>query len=133
MKPSVNVLFIDDEQAFLDVLVKRLQKRGFNTWTAGSAGQGLVLLKQHPVDLVVLDLCMPGLDGLETLGIIKTQHPRTEVILLTGHACMRSARQCMDLGAFDYLMKPVDIDELVYRLEDAYYKVIVSTRKSLNC
>lgn len=130
MKQSVNVLLIDDEQVFLDVLVKRLKKRGFNTWTAGSAEEGLARLDRDPVDLVVLDLCMPGLDGLETLKIIKAGRPVTEVILLTGHGCMQSARQCMDLGAFDYLMKPVDIDELARRLEDAYYRVIVSTRKS---
>ena len=69
MKQSVNVLLIDDEQVFLDVLVKRLKKRGFNTWTAGSAEEGLARLDRDPVDLVVLDLCMPGLDGLETLQI----------------------------------------------------------------
>jgi DNA-binding NtrC family response regulator len=73
---------------------------------------------------------MPGMDGLETLREIKKTWPLIEVILLTGHACVESARQGMDEGAFDYLMKPVEINELVYKLEDAYDKTQFLTKKT---
>lgn len=119
----IDVLFIDDEQDFLNVLVKRLKKRGIRAFTARSGSAGLERLRLDPVDIVVLDVCMPGIDGLETLGRIKREHPLCEVILLTGHACVDAARQGMDQGAFDYLMKPVEIDDLIYRLEDACEKV----------
>ncbi|MCG8616783.1 MAG: response regulator [Desulfobacterales bacterium] len=119
----IDVLFIDDEQAFLNVLVKRLEKRHIRASIANSGAAGLERLSRHPVDIVVLDVCMPGMDGLETLRRIKAENPFSEVILLTGNTCVETARQGMEEGAFDYLMKPVEIDDLIYRLEDAYDKI----------
>lgn len=120
---QIKVLFIDDEQAFLDVLMKRLNKRGIKATAAADGESGLAELYLNPLDIVVLDVCMPGMDGIATLKAIKKNWPLTQVILLTGHACLESARQGLDEGAFDYLMKPIDLDELVYKLEDAYDKV----------
>ena len=125
----MNVLFIDDEHAFLEVLLKRLNKRGIKTISANSGESGLSVLDLNQVDVVVLDVCMPGMGGLMTLKKIKKNWPLIEVVLLTGHACVESARQGMDEGAFDYLMKPVEIEELVYKLEDAYDKKQFLTQK----
>ena len=122
-REPIEVMFIDDEQPFLDVLVKRLKKRNILACQANSGADGLACLRREPKDIVVLDVCMPGMDGLETLRQIKQENPLSEVILLTGHACVEAARQGMDEGAFDYLMKPVEIDDLIYRLEDAYEKI----------
>ena len=122
-KEPIDVMFIDDEKDYLDVLIKRLKKRNIRAFSANSGAEGLDHLRRDPKDIVVLDVCMPGMDGLSTLRQIKQENPLSEVILLTGHACVEAARQGMDEGAFDYLMKPVEIDDLIYRLEDAYEKI----------
>lgn len=124
-----DVILIDDEQAFLNVLVKRLKKRNIRTSVAHSGMEGLELINRENIDIVVLDVCMPDMDGLETLSRIKQSKPLSEVILLTGHASLEAATQGMDGGAFDYLMKPVEIDHLIYRLEDAYDKVQLMKNK----
>jgi DNA-binding NtrC family response regulator len=113
---------VDDEVEFVETLVKRLRKRKVNTAAVGSGEEALQVLKQTPVDVVVLDVKMPGMDGIETLREIKKISPLVEVIMLTGHANMEVAIEGMELGAFDYLMKPMDIDELLYKLQDAYKK-----------
>ncbi len=115
-----SVLLVDDETEFLETLVKRLKKRKLDVISAESGKEALQMLQQHPVDVVVLDVRMPDMDGLETLKEIKKLRPAVEVIMLTGHANVEVAMQGMELGAFDYLMKPMDIDELLYKLQDAY-------------
>jgi len=117
-----NVLLVDDEAEFVETLVKRLRKRKVNTAAVGSGEEALEILKEMPIDVVVLDVKMPGMDGIETLRKIKKINPLIEVIMLTGHANMEVAIEGMELGAFDYLMKPMDIDELLYKLQDAYKK-----------
>ena len=117
-----NVLLVDDEAEFVETLVKRLRKRKVNTAAVGSGEEALKILKEMPIDVVVLDVKMPGMDGIETLRQIKKISPLVEVIMLTGHANMEVAIEGMELGAFDYLMKPMDIDELLYKLQDAYKK-----------
>ena len=117
-----NVLLVDDEAEFVETLVKRLRKRKVNTAAVGSGEEALKILKEMPIDVVVLDVKMPGMDGIETLRKIKKINPLIEVIMLTGHANMEVAIEGMELGAFDYLMKPMDIDELLYKLQDAYKK-----------
>jgi YesN/AraC family two-component response regulator len=87
---------------------------------AESGEEALKLLGEHPVDVVVLDVRMPGMDGLAATQAIKLSHPLVEVILLTGHASLDSSREGMALGAFDYLLKPTKIDDLVYKIEDAH-------------
>ena len=117
-----NVLLVDDEAEFVETLVKRLRKRKVNTAAVGSGEEALKILEEMPIDVVVLDVKMPGMDGIETLRKIKKINPLIEVIMLTGHANMEVAIEGMELGAFDYLMKPMDIDELLYKLQDAYKK-----------
>ena len=108
------------KSTFLQTLIKRLKRRGLQVLDAASGEQALELLSRSPVDVVVLDVRMPGMDGIETLREIKKIDPLMEVIMLTGHASVEVAISGMALGAFDYLMKPMDIDELVYKLQDAY-------------
>ncbi len=124
-----NVLFVDDEIDFLSTLLKRMSKRGINVRGAGNGEEGLELLRQSSSDIVVLDVRMPGMDGIQMLREIKRQWPLTEVIMLTGHASLEVAREGMELGAFDYLMKPVDIDELLYKIEDAFGKIVIQKKK----
>ena len=116
------VLLVDDEPDFLETLVKRLRKRKLEVFAASNGKDALELLKDTPVDVVVLDVKMPDMDGIETLRQIKKIRSGVEVIMLTGHASVEVAVQGMELGAFDYLMKPMDIDELLYKLQDAYKK-----------
>ena len=119
---AFSVLLVDDEVEFLETLVKRLAKRKLQVTGVTSAEEAIRILGDKPVDIVVLDVKMPGMDGLEALRQIKSTSPDVEVIMLTGHANMEAAIQGMELGAFDYLMKPMDIDELLYKLQDAYKK-----------
>ncbi|MBI4962548.1 MAG: response regulator [Desulfomonile tiedjei] len=116
------VLLVDDEPDFLETLVKRLKKRKLEVFSASNGKEALDVLKETPVDVVVLDVRMPDMDGIQTLREIKKIRPGVEVIMLTGHASVEVAIQGMELGAFDYLMKPMDIDELLYKLQDAYKK-----------
>jgi DNA-binding NtrC family response regulator len=119
---ELRVMLVDDETEFLETLVKRLQKRKLDVVSASSGAEALRILEEKPLDVVVLDVKMPDMDGIETLKAIKTIRPSVEVIMLTGHASVEVAIQGMELGAFDYLMKPMEIDELLYKLQDAYKK-----------
>ena len=127
-----HVLFVDDEADFRETLIKRMQKRHVLASGVRSGEEALDWLKQNPADVVVLDVRMPGMDGIQTLRAIKCDHPLLEVILLTGHANLEIAREGMQLGAFDYLMKPIDLDELLYKLEDAYKKKSIQQHKIRN-
>ena len=128
----LNVLLVDDEVEFLETLVKRMKKRNVNVFGVKSGEEALKFLEQNPLDVVVLDVRMPGMDGIETLREIKKRHPLVEVIMLTGHANMEVAVQGMELGAFDYLMKPMDIDELLYKVQDAQKKKSLQEDKIKN-
>ena len=119
---SMKVLLVDDEVEFLETLLKRLAKRNITATGVESGEKALEALENHDVDVVVLDVKMPGMDGIETLREIKNRSPIVEVIMLTGHANLEVAIQGMEYGAFDYLMKPISIDELLYKLEDATQK-----------
>ena len=119
---SFSVLVVDDEIDFMEILVKRMRRRNVETFGAVSGEHALAHLAVKGGDVVVLDVRMPEMDGIETLRAIKTDHPLVEVILLTGHASLSVAQEGMGLGAFDYLMKPINIDELIYKLQDAYEK-----------
>jgi len=123
------VLLVDDEVEFLDVLVKRLRKRKLSLLSASNGEEALRLVRDHPVDVAVLDVKMPGMDGISVLKEIKKINPSIEVIMLTGHANVEVALEGMELGAFDYLMKPVDFDELLYKLQDAYKKRTLQQKK----
>lgn len=109
-----NVLLVDDEEEFIAITARRLRKRGFTVYCAFSGEEALEQLAlPEAVDVVVLDVKMPGSDGIETLKAIKNRHPLVEVIMLTGHATVPTAIEALKYGAFDYLTKPCDIDTLI--------------------
>lgn len=119
---SFRVLLVDDEKEFLETLVKRLKKRKLDVVAASGGLEAVDIVTEQPIDVVVLDVKMPDMNGIDTLKEIKKRRPAAEVIMLTGHADMEVAIEGMELGAFDYLMKPADIDELLYKIQDAYKK-----------
>ena len=123
---SPSVLLVDDEASFLETLAKRIAKRDLKVDTAPGGQEALDKLKAgggaSGFDVVILDVKMPGMDGLETLAAIKQQHPNVEVIMLTGHATVESAIDGMKAGAYDYLMKPCEIDLLVAKIDRAVTK-----------
>ena len=126
---NFNVLLVDDELEFLATLVKRLTRRGLNISTAKNGKDALKIIGAKVIDVVVLDVRMPGIDGIQTLREIKKKDPLMEVIMLTGHASVEVAIEGMELGAFDYLMKPADIDDLFYKLQDAFKKKTIQREK----
>lgn len=118
----MKILLVDDEVDFLSTLAKRLARRGVEVATAPGGAEALAYLEAHDVDVAVLDVRMPGMDGMETFRAIKTKHPSIEVIMLTGHADVQTAMSGLEQGVFDYLLKPAELDQLMYKLEDAYRK-----------
>jgi two-component system response regulator CpxR len=117
---SAKVLLVDDEKDFVEVLSERLEARGFKVLQAYNGDDAINLLNQQDADVVVLDVLMPGKDGVETLREIKQLKPLTEVIMLTGHATVESAIEGVKLGAYDYLMKPTETEDLVAKINKAY-------------
>lgn len=117
---KIKVLLVDDEKEFTDVLAERLETRDFEVAKAFSGDEALALLKGQNIDVVVLDVLMPGKDGLATLQEMKQMKPIVEVIMLTGHATVETAVEGMKIGAFDYLMKPTETKDLVEKLVKAY-------------
>jgi DNA-binding NtrC family response regulator len=119
---AIRVLIVDDEPDLLETLVKRLNRRGLEVTGVDNGQKCLEYLADNETDVIVLDVKMPGRDGLEILEIIKKTHRNIEVIMLTGHASVRSGERGMALGAFDYMMKPVSIDELLEKIRQAWIK-----------
>ena len=117
-----DVLVVDDEAEFRELTVKILKKRGIEARGTESGEKALEILKHGMIDVVLLDVKMPGMDGIETLRRIRMQNPLVEVVLLTGHASVESGIEGMKLGAFDYLMKPIELEPLLEKLEFAYEK-----------
>ncbi len=114
------VLLVDDEDDFRNTLMKRLETRNVPVTGAAGGDEALALMRDQDFDIVVLDVKMPGKDGIETLQEIKKLKPQTEVILLTGHASVESGIQGMRLGAFDYVIKPTPLDELLDKMQQAF-------------
>lgn len=123
------VLLVDDEVEFVDTLSQRLQNREFRTSVAYSGEEALQVIESETPDVIILDLKMPGIDGLEVLRQVKQKEPKTEVIILTGHGSQKEREISLQLGAFAYLEKPVDINLLSQKLKEAYE--IVQKSKSL--
>jgi DNA-binding NtrC family response regulator len=113
------VLLVDDEEEFVSALSERLMLRGIEVDSALNGEEALASLKQKEFEVVILDVMMPGLGGLEVLRQIKSTYPNTQVILLTGHGSTREGIEGMRLGAFDYLIKPVDIEEMLEKMKAA--------------
>lgn len=118
-----NVLLVDDEAPFVETMTKRLTKRDLNVLKAFGGEEALETLKGNShIDVVILDVKMPGMDGIETLKEIRKEFPLVEVIMLTGHATVETSIEGMRLGAFDYLMKPCDMDVLMEKVNAAAKK-----------
>ncbi|MDX9788481.1 MAG: response regulator [Desulfobacterales bacterium] len=116
VKIPIRVLIVDDEEDFTDILALRLTDSGEIAHKAYNGSECLKILESEAIDVVVLDIKMPGMDGIETLREIKKKFPIVEVILLTGHGTTQTAVKGMQLGAFDYLLKPADFKELKSKL-----------------
>lgn len=119
IKIPARVLIVDDEKDFVEMFSLRLETQGEKVSVAYSGESALKILNEKPIDVVILDIRMPGMDGISTLRQIKTLHPIVEVILLTGHGSTETAVEGMKLGAFDYLMKPADAEEIKIKIENA--------------
>jgi two-component system response regulator CpxR len=116
----IRVLLVDDEKEFVEALAQRLDARGLAVLCAFSAEEALECIKNHPVDVVVLDMVMPAKDGMQTLREIKELRPLVEVILLTGYSTLDSAVGALEDGAFYYLTKPTDMKDLLENIANAF-------------
>ena len=112
-----NVLLIDDENEFIETLAERLELRGYVSKIASDGESGISMITSEPFDVVILDLMMPGLSGIDTLKQIKAIDNTLPVILLTGHGSTKDGMEGMHIGAFDFLMKPLDINELLEKIK----------------
>jgi DNA-binding NtrC family response regulator len=114
------ILLVDDEKPFVDTMTKRLQKREIEAVAAYDGKEALACLaKDDGIEVVILDIKMPVMDGMTALKEIKSRHPLVEVIMLTGHATVETGIEGMRMGAFDYLMKPCDMEQLVAKVGEA--------------
>lgn len=120
MENLPRLLLVDDEERFRDTLTKRLKETGYEVEGAASGMDALDLLSTQKFDIVIMDIQMPGLSGIETLSEIRAKHIGVEVIMLTGHGDVSSAVEGMRLGAYDYLMKPYEYEYLVVKIQEAY-------------
>ncbi len=123
---DIKILLVDDEVDFVETMAKRFGIRKMPIDTAKSGQEALDALATQAYDVVILDVRMPGMDGLETLRQIREKNPLTEVIMLTGHASLEAGMQGMNLGAYDYVLKPADFDDLLDKVRKAF------ERKELN-
>ena len=120
IKIPVKILIVDDEKDFVEMFSLRLTGQGEKVSVAYSGQEALDLLEKTQIDVVILDIRMPGMDGIETLKKIKAAHPLVEVIMLTGHGSTETAVEGMKGGAFDYLMKPADFEDISKKLANAW-------------
>jgi DNA-binding NtrC family response regulator len=118
----MQLLLVDDEERFLSTTSKLLIQKGFKVFTATNGNDALEILKRENIHVVILDVKIPGMDGIATLKEIKCRFPLVEVIMLTGHGTVESAVKGLKSGATDYLSKPIDIDDLIAKAEEAFAK-----------
>ena len=119
---QMKMMLVDDEERFLSTTQKLLSRKGYDVLTASSGTDALDILRTHNIHVVILDVKMPGMDGIETLNAIKRNYPLVEVIMLTGHGTIDSAVEGLKFGATDYLTKPTDVQDLIEKAEEAFSK-----------
>lgn len=124
-KDKINLLVVDDEEKFLDSMKKRLEIRGFNVIAVNRGGKAIDAARSQPVDIVLLDLKMPGMNGEQTLAELKKMHQGLEVVILTGHGSTDSVVECTEKGAYFYLQKPCELDLLLAILAEAYKRRVM--------
>ena len=120
----IKILLVDDERGFVDIIAKRMSKRNIEVTRAYSGTEALQALRKEDFDVSVLDLKMEDMDGIEVLKIFKKMAPDLPVIMLTGHGSEEAARDGIKFGAFDYLTKPCDFEELIVKIKKAYQQQI---------
>lgn len=126
---NIRLLLVDDERSFLDTIAKRMKKRGITAELASNGEECLSILEKQPIDVVVSDVKMPGMDGISLLKQIKENYPDIEVILLTGHASTQDGVEGIKAGAFDYLTKPVELEHLLGKIQQAFDKILYKHEK----
>jgi DNA-binding NtrC family response regulator len=126
---EAKVLLVDDEKDFLETLSNRLELRGLKVSAVTSGEQAITEAQEQDFDAIIVDLSMPGIDGLETLKRIKADNPNAEIIMLTGHASVQSGVEAMKLGAEDFLQKPVELSELMNKIGQAKDKRMLVLQK----
>ena len=124
-KLNAKVLLVDDEESFVAILSERLRARDLKVSSASCGEDAVELVDRQEYDAIVLDLAMPGMDGLQTLRKIKENHPEAEIIMLTGHGTLQAGVEAIKLGAGDFLEKPVDLNHLLDKIEEAQDKRIL--------
>ena len=129
MEDKINLLFVDDEQQFLDSMKKQLEIRGFNVVAVDRGEKALEAARSCAIDVALVDLKMPGLDGEATLKALKEEHKWMEVVILTGHGSVDSAVGTMQSGAYSYLQKPCKLDQLMEVLQEAYKKKVMNKKQ----
>lgn len=129
MERKINLLFVDDEEQFLTSMTKQLEARDFNVIAADRGEKALEIARSVPVDVALVDLKMPGINGEETLKALKKEHQWLEIVILTGHGSIDSAKECTRSGAYEYLQKPCRIDDLLETLKEAYKKKVMNRNR----
>ena len=122
----IRLLLVDDEPDFKEVMLKHLSRKGIRLSVAECCLDALDLLDTTPADVIIMDMNMPGMDGIQCLRQVKERWPLTEVIILTGHASVQSGIEGMQSGAFDYCIKPIDVRELLEKVELAAQKALIN-------
>jgi DNA-binding NtrC family response regulator len=121
-KNKINLLFVDDEDQFLTSMGKRLEARGFNVMAVNRGERAVEAARAHPVDIALVDHKIPGMSGDEILKVLKQEHPWMEVVILIHHGGIDSVVKCLRCGAYSYLQKPCDLEQIVEVIEEAYKK-----------
>lgn len=127
----IKVLVVDDELDFLETIVKRLERRGFLTTGVSSGKKALDYLEDNEVDVVILDVRMPGMDGIDVLKEIVIKWPRTQVILLTGHGSIEAGMKGLELGAYDYVLKPARLEDIIKKIYQAYERKVILEKENI--
>lgn len=128
-KEKINLLIVDDEVQFLKSMTKRLTVRDFNVIAVDRGEKAIEAARKHPIDVALVDLKMPGLDGEQTLKALKEEYKWMEIVILTGHGSVESAVELTKSGAYSYLQKPCELDQLLEVLVDAYKKKVMNKMK----
>ena len=125
-KEKIDLLIVDDEEQFLRSLAKRLEVRGFNVIAVDRGEKAIEAAETHPIDIALVDLKMPGINGEQTLAALKEHYRWLEIVILTGHGSVYSAAECAKIGAHSYLQKPCEFDHLLSVLADAYKRKVMN-------
>lgn len=132
MRPEIpRILIVDDEEPFRTSLKERLKLRGLETTAVGTGREALKEIKKNLYDVILLDIKMPEMNGIEALAEIKKVNPFLEVIILTGHASVDAAVEITKLGGYDYLLKPCPLDDLLGKIEEAYERKIAREKRNI--